>query len=279
MSTQSHRFRVFSAEALQDLSPKHTSRTHLRHFHEVVFAHVPEEGQTFCESVNFQAGFFTGTDVFHTVSQRVAQFQVTGCAAFLNVVTGNGNGVEFRHVVRSVFENVTDDTHGHIRRINIGITYHEFFQNIVLNSTGHDLLVDTLFLTGYDEERQDRQNGPVHGHGYGHLIQRNAGEQDIHIQHGANRNACFTNVTDYAGVIRIIAAVGRQVKRDGQTFLTGCQVAAVESVGFFCGGETGILTYRPGTEHVHGRIRSAQERRNTAHEVQMVAGCVYILGI
>ena len=181
MGTQCHGFRILSAEALQDLRPQYTGRTHLRNFHEVVLAHIPEEGQTFCEGVNFQAGFFTGTDVFHAVGQRVTQFQVAGRAAFLNVVTGNGNGVELRHVVGGVFENVADDTHGHIRRIDVGVTNHEFLQNIVLNGTGHDLLIYALFFTGYDEEGQDRKYGAVHGHGYGHLVQGNTGEQDVHI--------------------------------------------------------------------------------------------------
>ena len=187
------------------------------------------------------------------------------------MVTGNGNGVELRHVVGGVLENVADDTHGHIRRIDVGVTYHEFLQNIVLNGTGHDLLVYALFFTGYDEEGQDRKNGAVHGHGYGHLVQRDAGEQDVHVQHGANGYACFTNVAYYTGVIRVVAAMRRQVEGDRQTFLARCQVAAVESVGFFCGGETGVLTYRPGTEYVHGGVRPAQERRNAAHEIQMVA--------
>ena len=195
------------------------------------------------------------------------------------MVTGNGNGVELRHVVGGVLENVADNTHGHIRRINVGVTNHEFLQNIVLDGTGHDLLVYALFLTGYDEEGQDRKNGAVHGHGYGHLVQRNAGEQDVHVQHGANGYACFTNVAYYTGVIRVVAAMRRQVEGDRQTFLTGCQVAAVESVGFFCSGETSILTNRPGTEYVHGGIRPTQERRNTAHEIQMVAGRVNVLGV
>ena len=66
-----------------------------------------------------------------------------------------------------------------------------------------------LDFAGYDEEGKDRQYCAVHGHGYGHLIQRNTTEEDVHIKHGANRYACFTNVANYTRVICIIATVGR----------------------------------------------------------------------
>ena len=72
VSTQCHGFRVLSAEALKNLSPQNTSSTHFCNFHEVVFAHIPEEGQTFCECVYRQARSFTGTDIFHTIGQSVA---------------------------------------------------------------------------------------------------------------------------------------------------------------------------------------------------------------
>ena len=195
------------------------------------------------------------------------------------MVTGNRDTVEFRHVFGGVFENITDNTHGHSRRINVGVTYHELFQNIVLNGTSHDGFINALFFTGYDEECQYRQYCAVHGHGYGHLIQRNTGEQDVHIEHGANRYACFTNVTNYTRVISVIAAVSRQVERDGQTFLACSQVTTIECVRFFRSGETCILTYSPRTENIHCRVWTTQERRNTAHKVQMVTFVIDILGV
>ena len=72
VGTQCHGFRILGAEALQNLRPQYTGRTHLGNFHEVVLAHIPEEGQTFCEGVNLQARSFTGADVFHAVGQGVA---------------------------------------------------------------------------------------------------------------------------------------------------------------------------------------------------------------
>ena len=279
MGTQGHGFRVLGAEALQDLGPQDAGGTHLRDFHEVVLAHVPEEGQPLGEGVDGQARFFTGTDIFDPVGQRIAQFQIARRAAFLDMIPGNGNRVELRHVIGRVFENIADDTHGHVRRIDVGVTDHEFLQDVVLNRAGHDLFVDALFFPGNDEKGQDRQDGPVHGHGNGHLVQGDAGEQDVHVQHGADGNACFPDVADDTGVIGVVAAVGSEVERDGQALLARCQVAAVERVRFFRRGETGVLTDGPGTEHVHGGIGPAQEGRNAADEVQVIAARVDIFRV
>ena len=195
------------------------------------------------------------------------------------MVTGNGDTVELRHIVGGIFENITDDTHGHGRRINVSITNHELFQDIILDRACQNLLVYALLDAGTDEECQNRKNGTVHRHGYGHLIQRNACEKDIHIKHGAYRYARLTDVTDNTGVIRIVAAVGRKVECDRQPFLTCCQVSAIERIGFFRCGEPCVLAYRPWAEYIHRGVRSAKERRDTAHVIQVVALVIHIFAV
>ena len=71
MCTKCHGFRIFRAEAIDNLSPQHTCCTHFRNFHEVVFTDCPEEGQAWCEFIYVKACVYTGTDVFETVSQCV----------------------------------------------------------------------------------------------------------------------------------------------------------------------------------------------------------------
>ena len=195
------------------------------------------------------------------------------------MVAGNRDAVELRHVVRGVFENIADDAHGHIRRINVGVAHHELFEDIVLDRAGHDRLVDALLNTGLDEERKDRQHRAVHRHRNGHLIERNAAEQDVHVEHRADGNARLADVAEDARIIGVIAAMGRQVERDGKTFLTGGQVAAIERVGFLRGGETRVLADRPRTEHVHRRVRAAQAGRDAAGEIEMVHVVVFVMGV
>ena len=127
MGTKCHGFRILRAKLFQNLCPENAGRSHLCDFHEIVLALVPEEGQTFSEGIDRKSRFFAAADVFHAVCQRITDFKVTGSAAFLDMVTGNGDTVELRHIVGGIFENITDDTHGHGRRINVSITNHEFF--------------------------------------------------------------------------------------------------------------------------------------------------------
>ena len=71
-------------------------------------------------------------------------------------------------------------------------------------------------------------------------------------------------------MIGIVAAVGGEIERDREAFLPGGEVAAVERVGIFRRGEAGILPDRPGLIDVHGRVGTAQKRRNSRPRLQEV---------
>ena len=64
---------------------------------------------------------------------------------------------------------------------DIGITHHELFQNIILDSTGHFFEFSTLFQTCIDIECHNRKYRTVHRHRHGHLAQRNTVEQNFHV--------------------------------------------------------------------------------------------------
>ena len=228
--TQSHGFRVLSTEGLNNLCPQHTSCTHLGNLHEVIHADSPEERQTRSESINIHTCVDTGTQILHTVSQRICQLDVSRSASLLHVVTGDRNAVELRHVLRGVLEDVGDDLHRELRRIDVRVTYHKLLQNIVLYSTSHLFELGSLLQTSIDVEGEDREHSAVHGHRYGHLVQRNTCKQYLHILERADTYACFTYVTYHTHVIGIVATMCRQVKGYRQTFLTGSQVTTVERI-------------------------------------------------
>ena len=175
------RFGVLGVELLYNLCPQHTCRAHFGNFHEVVHADCPEERQTGCESVDIHACVNTCTKIFKTVGKSVSQFDVAGCAGFLHVVAGDRNRVELWHILRGVLEDVGDNTHRELRRINIGVAHHEFLKDIVLDGTGHFVKLCTLFQACIDVESKYGKNGSVHGHGNGHLVQRNTVEKNFHV--------------------------------------------------------------------------------------------------
>ena len=222
------------------------------------------------ELVHGQAGLDAGADILQTVGQGVAQFDVGGGAGLLHVVAGDGDGVELGHIGGGIAEDVADDPHGGLRGIDIGVADHELLEDVVLNGAGEELLVHTLLLGGQDIEGHDGQHGAVHGHGHGHLVQRDAGEEDLHIQDGVHGHAGLAHVAHHTGVVGVIAAVGGQVEGNGQTLLTGRQIAAVEGVGLLGSGEAGVLPDGPGPGDVHGGVGPAKERGHAGHEVQVV---------
>jgi hypothetical protein len=68
----------------------------------------------------------------------------------------------------------------------------------------------------------------------------------------------------------VVAAVGGQIERDRQAFLTHGQIAAVERIRVGRGRETGVLPDGPGLVDVHRRVRAAQERGDSGIRVEEV---------
>ena len=62
-------------------------------------------------------------------------------------------------------------------------------------------------------------------------------------------------------MIAVVAAVGGEIESDGEALLTGGEIAPVEGVGIFGGGEAGILPDRPGLRCVHRGVGAAKVRR------------------
>ena len=108
---QRQRLRVLRLELLHELGPQQAGRAQLRHLHEEVHADAPEEGQPRREPVDVQAGVEPGPQVLHAVGERVGQLQVGGRPGLLDVVPGDGDRVELRHLLRGEGEDVGDDPH------------------------------------------------------------------------------------------------------------------------------------------------------------------------
>ena len=179
-------------------------------------------------------------------------------------------GIFCEHLLRGELEDVGDNLHGERRRIDIGVAHHELLQDIVLDGSCHLFQLGTLLQTGIDIESQHGQNGTVHGHGDGHLVQGYTVEEHLHVLQRADAHACLAHITDDTGIVRVVTTVRRQVEGYGQSLLTACQVAAVESVRLLGRRETGILTDSPRAEGVHHTIRATEEGRNTGGKVQML---------
>jgi hypothetical protein len=93
------------------------------------------------------------------------------------------------------------------------------------------------------------------------LIERDAVEQNFHIENGIDGHPGLAHIANNARMIGIIPAVGGEIKGHRKAFLAGGKVAAVKGIALFGGGKTGILPYCPWAHGIHGRIGTAKKWR------------------
>ncbi len=270
MGAQGQRLGVLGFELLDDLGPQHAGGAHLGDLHEVVHADGPEERQTRCEGVDRHACVDARTQVLQTVGQRVGQLDIGRGARLLHVVARDGDRVELGHVLRGVLEDVGDDAHGELGRINIGVAHHELLEDVVLDRTRELVERAALLQTRDDVEGQNGQHGTVHGHRHRHAVEGDAVEEDLHVLDRADRHAGLAHVAHHARVVGVVATVRSQVEGHRQTLLAGREVAAVEGVRLLGGREAGILADGPRTHDVHGRVGAAQEGGHACRIVQVL---------
>ena len=127
-----------------------------------------------------------------------------------------------------------------------------------------------MLLARDDEQREDGKHGAVHGHGDAHVRKRNALEKRAHVVDGIDGDARHADIALHAGMIAVIAAMGRKIEGDRQALLARGEVAPVKRVGVLGGGEARILPDRPGLLDIHGGIGAAQERRQPRIGVQEI---------
>ncbi len=271
--TQAQRLRVLRPETPHEPGPQQPGGPQLGDLHEEVHADAPEERQARREPVDVQAGADPGAQVFGPVGEGVGQLQVQRGSGLLDVVAGDADGVELRHLLAGVGEDVGDDAHGRRRGIDVGVADHELFEDVVLDGPRELLGRDAPLLARHDVEREHGQHGAVHGHRHRHAVERDAVEELAHVVDGVDGHARHANVAGHPGVVGVVAPVGGQVEGHRQALLAGREVAPVEGVGVLRRGEAGVLADGPGLVDVHGRVRAPQEgggARIGAQEVEAV---------
>ncbi|OPZ01126.1 MAG: hypothetical protein BWZ11_01854 [Bacteroidetes bacterium ADurb.BinA395] len=244
-------------------SPQKPGCTHFGYFHKMIHPNSPEKRKTGSKSIDIESCIDTGTQIFQSIGKCVSQFQVSSSSGLLHVVTRNGNGIELGHVLRSIFKNIGNNSHGKLWWINISISHHKFLQNIVLYSSGKFFEFSPLFEPGHNIESKNRQNGTVHGHGNRHFVQWNSIKQNFHIFYRTNGHTGFSHITDNSFVVGIVTTMRRQIKCYGKPFLTCSQITTIKSIGLFSSGKSCILADSPRTRYIHAAVRSSQKWRNT----------------
>ena len=92
--------------------------------------------------------------VLETVGERERELLHRGRARLLHVVAGDRDRVELRHVLRRVLDDVGDDPHARLGRIDVGVADHELLEDVVLDRPAELVLGDALLLRGDDVARR-----------------------------------------------------------------------------------------------------------------------------
>ena len=78
-----------------------------------------------------------------------------------------------------------------------------------------------------------------------------------HVVEGGDGDADAADFAEGSGVVGVHAELGGEVEGDGEAGGAACEEEAVAAVGFFGGGEAGVLAHGPAAGAVHGGVDAA----------------------
>jgi len=264
---QHQRLRVLRRERRHDPPPQQARRAQLGDLEVEIHADAEEERQPAGEPVHVHPARERRAHVLAAVGQRERELERLVRARLLHVVARDRDRVELRHVRRRVFDDVGDDPHRRLGRVDVGVADHELLQDVVLDRSRKVLLRHPLLLGRDDVAGEHRQHRAVHRHRHRHAGQRDAVEQDLHVLGRVDRHSRLADVADHARVVGVVAAVRGEVEGDRHPLSTAFQRAAVERVGLLGRRKARVLPDRPRAHRVHRRLRAAHERREAGQRV------------
>ena len=116
---------------------------------------------------------------------------------------------------------------------------------------------DPLLLGGDDVEGEQDRGGRVDRHRDGHLVERDAVEERLHVVDGVERDALHADLAQRAAVVGVEAHQGRHVEGRRRPGLAVVEQVAEARVGLLDGPEAGELAHRPEPPAVHGGVDAA----------------------
>ncbi|CAB5392094.1 unnamed protein product [Rhizophagus irregularis] len=263
MRAQHLRALVLRAEIGHHAVPQFARGAQLGDLHEEVHADGEEERQPPGKRIEIETRRHRCFRILPPVGDREGELLQLRRARFLHVIAGDRDRIEFRHVRGGVADDVRDDPHARLGRVDVCVADHELLEDVVLDGPVEQVLRHALLLASDDEESEDRDHRAVHRHRHRHLVERNAVEQDLHVVDRVDRHARLADIAGDARMVAIVAAMRREIERDRQALLPGGEVAAVERVRRFGGREARILPDRPWTPGIHRCPHTTREGRET----------------
>ena len=109
--------------------------------------------------------------------------------------------------------------------IDVGAARDVLLEHVVLHRAAKLAARHALLLAGHDVHRQQDRGGRVDRHRGRHPIERNLAEQRLEILHGVDRHADAADLARRHRMIGVVAHLGRQVERGGESGLPAASSA------------------------------------------------------
>ena len=254
----------FEASALRGEALRHDAVPHapggaeLGHLLEDVVVAVEEEGQAGPEVVDVEAGIDGRLHVRDGVGEREGDLLHRRRAGLADVVAGDGDGVPAGDALAAVGEDVGDDPHRRAGRVDVGPAGDVLLEQVVLDRPATDVGRRHPLLLGHElvEQEQDGRRR-VDGHRRGDLVERETGQEQPHVLERVDGHADLADLALGAGVVGVVAHLGREVEGARQAGLAGAEEEVEALVGRLGRAEAGVLAHRPQPAAVHGRVDAA----------------------
>ena len=248
-------FGVLGAEPfLHDLGPHSPGGAELCDLLEDVVVGGKEERQLRREVVDVQPGVDGSLDVRDPVAQREGDLLGRGRAGLADVVAGDGDRVEVRHLRRAELEDVGDDPHRRPRRVDVGVPGDVLLEHVVLDRAPQLRTVDALFVADGDVHREQHRGGRVDGHRRRDFVEGDPVENRLHVVKRVDGDAGLADLARRHRVVGVVAHLGRQVEGRRKPRLTLVDQVVEPFVGLACGAHAGVLAHRPQPTAVHRRV-------------------------
>ena len=173
------------------------------------------------------------------------------------MVAGDGDGVPLGDFGGGPGEHVGDDAHGVGDGIDVGAAGDVLLEDVVLDGAAELADVGAGAAGGGHVEREQDAGGGVDGHGGGDGVERDAGEEALHVFDGVDGDADLADFAEGHGVVGVIADLGGEIEGYGEARGAVGEQEFVTAIGLFCVAHAGVLAHGPEAAAIHGGLDAA----------------------
>src|SRR5689334_8407676 len=147
-------------------------------FEEVVMS-IEEEGKAWREFIYIHTAGDAPTHILQSIAERESQFLHGSRTRLTDMISGNGNRIPLRNILRAEFHRVDDESHGWLGWENIFLLCDEFFENIVLDGAAQLICANASVRCSGNLCRPDDRGLCIEHHPLCYFIKSNTIQQNF----------------------------------------------------------------------------------------------------